>query len=897
MNDFLPFVVIGLSAGSIYGLAGTGLVLTFRTSGVFNFAYGAIAAAAAFTFSWLWIWRGIDWHVSALIAVVGAGSVIGLVLERITRALARVSTEYQVVAMVGLTLGISGLLAVWRTRWGTPSSHATGGFNYLPTETFRISGVNIGYDQAITMVVALVATLLLVAFFRSARSGLAMRAVVDNADLVAVTGTNPTAIRRSAWIIGTIFAALSGVLLTPIVGLNSLLLVLLVVQAFGAAAVGHFSNLPLTYLGGLAIGIAASISTKYIGTIDWLGGLPASVPFIVLFAALLVTPRRLLVDRRATPPPPPRDPYTPPMRVTVGLGVVVFAALAVVPSLVGNDLSFWTIGVMTVILFLSLGLLVRESGQVSLCQYAFAAVGAAAFSHLAVDFGLPWVLALLLAGLITVPVGLLIAIPALRLSGVYLALATLGFGILVEKMLYLRAFMFGATADGVHAPRPSFAMSDTAYYRLVLVVTALAALLVLCLTRARLGRFLGALRDSPLALSTSGASTSLTKALVFGISAFLAGAFGALYAGFVGSVNGATFPSFSSLTIVAVVVLAFGGTPWYALVAATFFSIIPSYVDVDSVQAYVQIIFGLGAILVGIRSIHPLTTPGWARTVLDRVGGRPGRPTTRVVAPTVAPGPRPDARRRESVALELISVRVQYGGLVAVRDVSIEVPPARVTGLIGPNGAGKTTIFNAASGLIRMQGGTVRIGGVDVTRASPAARARRGLGRTFQRSEIWGSYTVRENVLLGREARFAGGSFPHQVFASPRSRGVIEREADDALLVVGIGALQDRQAATLTTGERRLVELARVVAGGYDVICLDEPSSGLDHEETVRFAAVLRRVVAERGTGLLLVEHDMSLVMDVCEHIYVMEFGQVIGAGTPHEIRGDAAVQAAYLGA
>ena len=152
-----------------------------------------------------------------------------------------------------------------------------------------------------------------------------MRAVVDNPDLVNVTGTNPIAVRRSAWIIGTVFAALSGVLIAPTTGLNSLLLILLVVQAFGAAAVGYFSNLPLTYIGGLAIGIAASVSTKYVGTITWLGGFPASLPFIVLFIALLVTPKRLLVQRRTPPPPPPRNPYSAPRLVSIGFGVVVVA--------------------------------------------------------------------------------------------------------------------------------------------------------------------------------------------------------------------------------------------------------------------------------------------------------------------------------------------------------------------------------------------------------------------------------------------------------------------------------------------------------------------------------------------------------------------------------------------
>jgi ABC-type branched-subunit amino acid transport system ATPase component len=190
----------------------------------------------------------------------------------------------------------------------------------------------------------------------------------------------------------------------------------------------------------------------------------------------------------------------------------------------------------------------------------------------------------------------------------------------------------------------------------------------------------------------------------------------------------------------------------------------------------------------------------------------------------------------------------------------------------------------------------VLIHGVAVTRSSPASRARRGLGRTFQRAELWNSLSVAENVALGREAAMGGRSMLRQLFATPGQARVISEAADSAMELAGVTPLRDRQASLLTSGERRLVELARALAGVYDVILLDEPSSGLDRAETVQFGAVLQQVVLERGTGLLLVEHDMALVMDVCELIYVMDFGRVIFAGTPDEVRASEVVQAAYLG-
>jgi ABC-type branched-subunit amino acid transport system ATPase component/ABC-type branched-subunit amino acid transport system permease subunit len=691
---------------------------------------------------------------------------------------------------------------------------------------------------------------------------------------------------------------MSGLLLGPTIGVSALLLILLVVQAFGAAAVGYFSNLPLTYVGGLLIGIVAALSTKYVGDINWLGGLPISIPFIVLFVALLVTPRRLLALRRSPPPPPPHSAYTAPARVSIGGAVLLVGFLALVPDIVGLKLAAWTIAVMYVVLFLSLGLLVRLSGQVSLAHLGLAAVGAAAFGHLVSDHGIPWLLAVLLAALIVVPVGAVIAIPAIRLSGVFLALATLGFGIMLENMFYTQDIMFGPTSAGVHATRPSFAQSDRGYYYVVLAAAVVCAIVVVALTRGRLGRLLRALSDSPLALGTQGTTINLTRVIVFCISAFLAGIFGALYAGFVGSINGTSFPAFNSLTILALVLLVVGGAPWYAITAAAALELIPAYVDVGNINIYLQMLFGFAVIGVGLQARHPVTVPASLRRVLDRLGGRRAAPPAPQPAATplaVVPSG-DDVAATVAPGLEIVELTVRFGGLVAVDGLSLEAPCGRITGLIGPNGAGKTTTFNACSGLVRPTSGRILLHGSDVTRTGTARRARLGLGRTFQRSELWPSLTVEQNVALGREAAIAGGSVVHQIVASPGDHKTVDDAVERALALTGVESLRERQAALLTSGERRLVELARALAGDYDVIMLDEPSSGLDPSETDRFGAVLQLVVAERSAGLLLVEHDMALVMDICEHIYVLDFGRLLFDGSPDEVRSSELVQAAYLG-
>lgn len=248
------------------------------------------------------------------------------------------------------------------------------------------------------------------------------------------------------------------------------------------------------------------------------------------------------------------------------------------------------------------------------------------------------------------------------------------------------------------------------------------------------------------------------------------------------------------------------------------------------------------------------------------------------------------------VGLDARDLRVEYGGIVAVSRASLSAPVGRITGLIGPNGAGKTTTFNACNGLVRPSAGTVSLFGKEVTHMDTARRARMGLGRTFQRVEVCNAMDVATNVAVGVEALSVGSSTLRH-FSLGRSRQRLVRETtNQALETCGISDLASRMTGTLSTGQRRLLELARVVACGFRVLLLDEPSSGLDEEETDHFAAILTRVVGDHGLGVLLVEHDMDLVMRICQYIYVLDFGRLIFEGTPTETQTSDIVRSAYLG-
>ena len=310
MNALLPFVILGITAGSVYGLTGTGLVLTYKTAGIFNFAQGAVATTGAYAFYILHddVLR-LPAVPTALICVFVVGPVLGLGMEAMARRLADASATMKVVATVGLVLVVQGFFSA---TFGTLARTFPA---WLPQHTFGVGGVFIGADQVIITGIALAATVALFLFFRLTRLGLAMRGVVDNPELLDLGGTSPAVVRRWAWIIGSSFAVLAGVLLAPTLNLDATVLTLLVVQAFGAAAIGRFSSLPLTYVGGLAVGIIASVATKYVvaGSAA-LAGLPASIPFIVLFVVLIFTPRSKLADRRVSRPRPAAV-YAAPARV------------------------------------------------------------------------------------------------------------------------------------------------------------------------------------------------------------------------------------------------------------------------------------------------------------------------------------------------------------------------------------------------------------------------------------------------------------------------------------------------------------------------------------------------------------------------------------------------------
>jgi ABC-type branched-subunit amino acid transport system permease subunit len=454
----------------------------------------------------------------------------------------------------------------------------------------------VGLDQTIVVGIAVAAGLFLAVLFRRTHTGLRMRAVVGDPELTELMGTDARAVKTLAWMLGCIFAALSGVLFAPVVGLDAVLLTLLVIQAFGAAVVGRLRHLGLTNLGAYGIAILAAVSTRYAASTPTLVGLPSSLPFIVLFAVLVIAPKgffaevrdgeaslsgRLGSDRRF------------PGVTLLSMG----AMAAVLPALLtGSQLLTATTTVIFVALFSSLGLLVGLSRQVSLCHAVFAVFGATTLSHL-IHAGGPYGVALLLGALVLVPLGAVVAIPAIRLSGLFLALATFGFGILAESLLYNTSFVFGRSAQ-VALPRPALFTGDTGFYYFTLAVVVVLVGIVEAVRVTRLGRIAQAIGDAPQAVESLGIKPTTSRVMIFCLAAFIAGVAGGLLGSLVGSITSFTFGFANSLVWLTVLIAAGPFSLGGSVLAAVLLVAVPAVFTSETVTQWQPVAFGVAAILL-----------------------------------------------------------------------------------------------------------------------------------------------------------------------------------------------------------------------------------------------------------------------------------------------------------
>jgi branched-chain amino acid transport system ATP-binding protein len=555
------------------------------------------------------------------------------------------------------------------------------------------------------------------------------------------------------------------------------------------------------------------------------------------------------------------------------IGIALAAALAagaVATCLFAPGYYAYLMGTLatTALVGVGLNVLFGLAGEVSLGQGGFLALGAYGVGILTTKAGLGFWEALPLAVLLVAAISAVLSIPALRVTGPYLAMVTIAFGFIVESVTVEWQGLTGGASGLVGIPAP-FGTGGTAL--LACGFCALALLAFHQFARSPLGLAMRATASAPAAARSIGIAALPVRTAAFVLAAMAAGLAGGLQAALTGFIAPSSFPFSQSILFLLVVVVGGAGRTLGPLLGSAVVVLLPEMLA--SLAEYRLLVFGAGLLIV------LWVAPGGIAGAIARLG-TPEAPVSDValdieLALALLAGP------RGSLSAE--GVRVAFGGVVAVAGVDLTAPAGRITSVIGPNGAGKTTLLNLVSGFQQPDSGTVRIGSREITGEGAHDVARAGLARTFQTAQPFANLSVLDNVRLGLLRGAWHGEAPAAL-------------ARALLALVGYSGPETRLAGTLPHVDRRLIEIARALATAPAVLLLDEPAAGLDDADTVKLGGLLQRL-ARAGLAVVLVEHDMSLVMSISDDIVVLDAGRRIAAGAPAVVRADPAVKAAYLGA
>jgi len=645
VTEFLSLLVAGLVFGAIYAVSASGLVVTYNTTGIFNFAHGAMGMIMAYLFWQLWQGWGLPELVSLAVVLFVAAPILGIVVERVVmRPLYGAATSIRLAVTLGLLLV---LVALAGTIW-SPTSNTYNTPELLSGNPISVAGITLSWEQLITVAVAIAVAVFLRVFFRRTRTGVAMRAVVDDPSLASLAGAPSGRISAYAWMIGVMFAGLGGILLAPSVqGMNIQTLTQLVIYGYAAAVVGRLRSLPMTFLGAMILGIANSMAIGY-SPQSVVNYVTAALPMAMLFLALLLIPEvRLAIGRVVRVRPPRVASARTTMSGAVAIVVIVVGLGAV---LTGNNL--YTMGNALVLSLLALSLvpLSGYAGQVSLCQFTFLGVGAVTMHAVG---GGSSVLGLLAAVGACAAMGAVLALPTLRLRGLYLALATLAFAVLMDNVFFQSSSIMGVGGTLAVGRPDIFGMhftTDRAFDVFLAVVLALCIIGVGALRRGPFGRRLVGMNDSPAACSTVGLSLTLTKLAVFAFSAGMAGLAGALYGGLNTQVGAAQFDFLFSIAIFVGLTLSGVNLLTGAVLAGVFLSVGPVIgAHIPQIPNLTQLLIGVGVVAIGrnpngIGRLYAEVTDYW-----NRRRGR-DRPIFDKLDSTLAP---PAVPARETVGAEV----------------------------------------------------------------------------------------------------------------------------------------------------------------------------------------------------------------------------------------------------
>ncbi|MCZ8252130.1 MAG: branched-chain amino acid ABC transporter ATP-binding protein/permease [Hylemonella sp.] len=539
---------------------------------------------------------------------------------------------------------------------------------------------------------------------------------------------------------------------------------------------------------------------------------------------------------------------------------------------------------LLVIVGVGLNVLIGLTGQMSFGHVGFYAIGAYTVAILTTKAGVSFWLAWPLAALLGAVCGALLALPALRVKGPYLAMITIAFGFIVEHSIVEAGALTGGQNGimGITGPAlGGLAQGERAMALLAIAAAGLALAVYAWLSRGTWGAAMRAVRDAETASESIGLNPLAIKTVAFAVSALCAAAAGALFAPLSGFVTPHTFGFIQSILFVLVVMLGGAGSVAGPLVGAVIVGLLPELLA--GMEEYRLLFFGV--LLLVVLWVAPDGVAGLARRLKLRLW--PALPVSAVAArvETLSLPQRP----RQSLAAQ--GLTMQFGGVRAVSELHFSAPAAAVTSLIGPNGAGKSTALNMLGGFYLPTSGAFALGDAPLTGQSAMQIARRGVARTYQTSQLFGSLSVLDNVVLAMHR----GRLGPLLGAAGRVDPALTARARELIAYCGYTGHPDTLAADLPHVDRRLVEIARALASDPEALLLDEPAAGLSREDKERLGTLLRRI-ADAGVTVLLVEHDMTLVMGISDQVVVLDAGVRLAVGTPAEVQANPAVQQAYLG-
>lgn len=591
-------------------------------------------------------------------------------------------------------------------------------------------------------------------------------------------------------------------------------------------------------------------------------------------------------------------------RLKIACVVALIAAFAALPFLPLSKYQLHLVNLIAIsgILAMSLDLLFGYLGQMSLAHASFYGIGAYVSALLTMHGIAPFWLAMPIAMAVCAGFGFLIGIPTMRLTGFYLAMATMSFSIIMSTLFVQSVDITGGPNGLLNIPPPHFFGTELIgpqrgfhanYFYLLLAAVVVTYALIWRLTTGRLGRVIVGIRESTMAAASVGINVRLAQVSVFAVSCMLAGLAGSLYAHLILYISPETFTFGNSLLALLAVVLGGIGTIWGPMIGATILTVLGE--SMREFGAYQLVIYACALLLVISlipHGISGLMTSLLARRVSLRQPDDEDSPVVSVDFSTA-----PAFQKTSDVLLSVSGASRRFGGVQALQNVSFVVNAGEIKAVIGPNGSGKTTLFNLVSGFDTANSGSVEFGG-RVISGLPAYRiARAGMARSFQVVQLFGRMTLRENLLLAGQRVHHVSLFASLLgLRSVRDADRRNAEAADRLLrEAGLYAQREQAAVILPYGRQRILEIARALATNPRLILLDEPAAGLNTAEALELAAYLRRI-RQRGVTILVVEHNMPFVLGLADSVVVLDTGRKIADDVPHVIRRDERVIAAYLG-